>query len=268
MSTALASPLDCTEVIAPGQKKEQGTPESRRVVQLDFVRGLAILAVLQYHVLSIPVRNSWARGFEYAGKRMGWMGVDLFFVLSGFLVGGLLIQELIRSADIRIGRFLLRRLFKIWPAYYLYIAAQAVFGHYPLHTFLWQNALNIQNYTGTALGFTWSLAVEEHFYLVLPALLLLLYKSRHLRPKIPVILSSCCVVILCGRIVSVYFFHGEEPYMKTHARVDSLLFGVLLSYAFYVHRDKFNRMLKWRPILFLCSLLGLLFAFEQGQTRI
>jgi peptidoglycan/LPS O-acetylase OafA/YrhL len=67
---------------------------------LDFIRGLAILAVMEYHFMTVPVANPLARAFEFAGKRIGWMGVDFFFVLSGFLVGGLLVQELLKSQAI------------------------------------------------------------------------------------------------------------------------------------------------------------------------
>src|ERR1700730_9432597 len=95
--------------------------ESRRVMQLDFVRGIAILLVMEFHFLTVPIQNPLARAFEFFFKRIGWMGVDLFFVLSGFLVGGLLIQELLKARSIRIRRFLFRRMFKIWPAYYFYI---------------------------------------------------------------------------------------------------------------------------------------------------
>jgi len=58
-----------------------------RVIQLDFVRGIAILVVMAYHFHTVPVHNPVARVFDFVGKRIGWIGVDLFFVLSGFLVG-------------------------------------------------------------------------------------------------------------------------------------------------------------------------------------
>ena len=100
-------------------------------------------------------------------------------------------------------------------------------------SFTWQNILGIQNYAGTTLFHTWSLAVEEHFYLALPLVLLTLFKSQKLRRRIVLLLGTCCVLVLCGRIVSVYAFHASNPQWKTHARIDALLFGVILSYIFY-----------------------------------
>jgi peptidoglycan/LPS O-acetylase OafA/YrhL len=240
--------------------------ELRRVVQLDFVRGIAILLVMEFHFLTVPVQNPVARGFEFFFKRIGWVGVDLFFVLSGFLVGGLLVQELLKAESIRIGRFLLRRMFKIWPAYYLYILFQIVVHKHPLESFAWQNILNIQNYAGTTLNHTWSLAVEEHFYLMLPLLLAGIYGVRQLRPWIPQILGAICFLVACGRIWVVYGLRASSsPQWKTHARVDSLLFGVLLSYLLYKHRGYFEKLSQQRLVLVLLSLAGLLFIFREGN---
>ena len=68
------------------------TPHDRNI-ELDFVRGLAILIVIRTHALSLPTSNPWFRGTEVVLKTYGWTGVDLFFVLSGFLVGGVLLSE-------------------------------------------------------------------------------------------------------------------------------------------------------------------------------
>jgi peptidoglycan/LPS O-acetylase OafA/YrhL len=250
------------------RRQSTRSPEAHRVSQLDFIRGIAILAVMEYHFFTVPVQNSWARGFEYFGKRVGWMGVDLFFVLSGFLVGGLLIQEFLKSGDIRTKRFLLRRMFKIWPAYYLYILFQICVRRHPLASFAWQNILNVQNYAGTSLSHTWSLAVEEHFYLALPFFLLVLFKSRLRRWSI-LILSSCCFLVLIGRVISVYALHAGDPQWKTHARVDGLLFGVILSYIFYTDRKSFEKLQKlWWALILLC-LGGILFVLHEGHgTRL
>src|SRR6185503_20062984 len=80
-----------------------------RLRELDFLRGVAILLVLLRHVdLSSFTTNA------------GWIGVDLFFVLSGFLVSGLLFKEYIKFGNIRVGLFLIRRGFKIYPIYYIF----------------------------------------------------------------------------------------------------------------------------------------------------
>ena len=82
---------------------------NNRLRELDFLRGIAIILVLFRHqVVS-----------DFIGK-MGWVGVDLFFVLSGFLVSGLLFKEYLKHGNIKPKRFLIRRGFKIYPVYYLF----------------------------------------------------------------------------------------------------------------------------------------------------
>ena len=118
--------------------------------------------------------------------RFGWSGVDLYFVLSGILVGGLLFDEIRRRYSVDIRRFLVRRAFEIRPMYFAYIAATPVLLHLrdddPWGRAFREtlpNLLHLQNYLGTRRGHTWSLAVEEHFYLELPVLLcILLHRTQ------------------------------------------------------------------------------------------
>jgi peptidoglycan/LPS O-acetylase OafA/YrhL len=262
--------------VAGSPETEQGaatsvkaSTSSGRVIQLDFVRGIAILGVMKFHFLTVPVTNPLGRFIDFLSKRLGWMGVDLFFVLSGFLVGGLLVQELLKTGHLRVGRFLFRRIFKIWPAYYVYILFQLVARKHPLPTFAWQNILNIQNYAGTSLNHTWSLAVEEHFYVFLPLLLLFIYKRDGLRKRLLPILAGLCVLVLAGRIVQVYGFHSHDPQWYTHSRIDGLLFGVILSYILYSRRTLFERISTARIPLCLMVLPGPLLGLYGGHaTRI
>ena len=242
---------------------------SGRVIQLDFVRGIAILGVMKFHFLTVPTTNPAGRAIDFLSKRLGWMGVDLFFVLSGFLVGGLLVQELLKTGHLRVGRFLFRRIFKIWPAYYVYILFQIIARKHPLHTFAWQNILNIQNYAGTSLNHTWSLAVEEHFYVFLPLLLLFIYKRPGLRKRIIPILAGLCGLVLAGRVVQVYAFHSHDPQWYTHSRIDGLLFGVILSYVLYSRRTLFEKISAARLPLCLLALPGPLLGLYGGHgTRL
>jgi peptidoglycan/LPS O-acetylase OafA/YrhL len=161
--------------------------------------------------------------------RVGWTGVDLFFVLSGYLIGGLLLDELRVSGRIQILRFYIRRAFKIWPAFYLVIIVTFVcFG--PARQLLYESFF-LQNYLGTAFGHGhfWSLAVEEHFYIGLPLLLAFCGESA-----IPMATAICSVVCLIGRTAAAratepadFFLVAGTP---THLRIDSLMFGVLIAY--------------------------------------
>lgn len=125
-------------------------------------------------------------GFSLPGEaqRFGWVGVDLFFVLSGYLIGGQLLDSLARAGRIDLARFYLRRALRILPAYFLVLAVYFLipsWREYPEIFPLWKFVLSVQNIAlqgGTAFSHAWSLAVEDQFYLVLPWLLPLLARRR------------------------------------------------------------------------------------------
>jgi peptidoglycan/LPS O-acetylase OafA/YrhL len=170
----------------------------QRNQSLDVLRCAAVLLTVGFH---FPYYGIWGR--------IGWIGVDLFFVLSGFLISGLLFQEYNETGSINFRRFILRRGLKIWPSFYLFlifIAAlwtlkpSSLAGEQILYNVAW-----LQNYHASNSIFlihTWSLAVEEHFYLLLPALLLLLIKvSRGRDPfrAIPALFILISVLCLASR---------------------------------------------------------------------
>jgi peptidoglycan/LPS O-acetylase OafA/YrhL len=176
-----------------------------------------------------PIWRSWSDG--------GWAGVDLFFVLSGFLIGGILFEELKRTGTIKVGRFLIRRGWKIYPPFYAMIAFTIFFtAWHQIRPISWYDALSeiffLQNYCGHLSLQTWSLAVEEHFYLLLP---LLLVSIRRRLALLPWVIAS--IAVLCLGIRIVIGMPGAHIY--THARIDSLLFGVLLAYANHFHHGAF-----------------------------
>lgn len=254
-----------------GSLKEQRNTRqkpSRRVVQLDFIRGIAILLVIGYHAITVPTKVLAFRILEFPFKKFGWSGVDLFFVLSGYLVGGLLIGEYASLGSICVGRFIKRRGFKIWPAYYFYLLFQVVTRHFPYSTFLVQNLLHLQNYLGTSISHTWSLAVEEHFYLALPLLLVFLTKSKLLRSQIMTILIGICVATFIIRSWMVLFLGSTRVWEYTHTRIDSLMFGVILSYLFHCRREAFDRLVKRRILLFSAGVSGLIFVSVVSDTSI
>src|SRR5262249_876999 len=126
---------------------------------------------------------------------------DLFFVLSGFLVSGLLFKEYKRHGDVRLGRFLVRRGFKIYPAFYVFLLATSLavlLGGQALDglAFLCE-ALFVQNYGPNLKDHTWSLAVEEHFYLLLCLFFWLRLRRRHARPFAPLPALFLLVALAC-----------------------------------------------------------------------
>lgn len=120
-------------------RDSRGGGPFRREIELDFIRGIAILLVMDFHDGSFGLSSYLLRLFHSVGYP-GWIGVDVFFVLSGFLVGGLLVKEWKVKGRINSGSFLVRRGFKIWPQYYFYLFVVLASGHRRLHE-LWGNLL-------------------------------------------------------------------------------------------------------------------------------
>lgn len=240
----------------------------QRNSELDFVRGIAILMVMAHHFGLAPIGHPILRALQTPGNQMGQTGVDVFFVLSGFLVGGLLLKEYKTTGTIRAKRFLLRRGLKIWPAYYFYIFAEVIVRKHPLNSFLVPNLLHLQNYLGTSLLHTWTLSIEEHFYLLL-ALAMAFMASRHWPAdrmlKVFLWVIGAVIVIRC---VTVYQgWPGAFTY--THDRLDALLFGVVLATLFHFFPEKFDRIAshKWILAGVTVAAVALYAAFDSTSVR-
>src|ERR1700731_1925721 len=226
--------------------------QSHRNQSLDALRCIAILLVIGFHL-----------NFYSLWGRAGWIGVDLFFVLSGFLISGLLFQEYKSKGKIDIKRFLIRRGLKIYPSFYLLIAAAAVLSfvkHSPqLRTEVIFSSIFAQNYyTGTSfsiLAHTWSLAVEEHFYLVLPVLLAILVALNRVRPFRPIPGIFVFLVLLC-LVFRWVWSSGTDDARMTHMRIDSLFAGVAVGYLYHYEPRLFQKLSRSYSLLFaiiLCS---------------
>lgn len=214
-----------------------------RNLGLDLLRIVAVLLVLGRH-LHLPdaphfILQAWQTG--------GWVGVDLFFVLSGFLVSGLLYREYQRNKSVDLKRFLIRRGFKIYPAFYAMIGftilVQLGTGQsIPIRQLAGELTF-FQNYLDGLWNHTWSLAVEEHFYIGIAVLcLFLLRRNRQIVDKsdpfrcIPFIFFAIASLCLLLRITNLFVFESYSHkwfLFGTHIRIDSLMFGVLLSYLWH-----------------------------------
>ena len=210
------------------------SPARARAIELDLVRGIAILAVMGYHFHTVHTGHAWVDFVEYPLKSFGHEGVNLFFTLSGFLVGGLLLRQYAQTGSIGARRFIVRRIFKIWPAYYVLILFHVLAGRHPRDTFLWQNLTHLQNYFGTSIAQTWSLAVEEHFYLFLPAFLILLAHFRVRANTLIAVMAVLCAIVLGVRCVAVANGQLEAAFNYTQYRMDSLLIGVMLATLYWM----------------------------------
>jgi peptidoglycan/LPS O-acetylase OafA/YrhL len=231
---------------------------------IDFLRGVAILLVLGCHFVVAPTAAGVLAPLAELWYRIGWAGVDLFFVLSGYLVSGLLFAEFKRNGRIDAGRFLVRRGLKIWPAYFAYLAFVA--GWIAWHRAapgpsLWPNWLHVQNYLGTPRVHTWSLAVEEHFYLggaALAALFLVRSRFGFVQRVFPPLAIASLAGVAAIRYAE--FADGGRAALNlfaTHLRFDGLLIGSLVAYVAHFEPARLQWTRRYpRP----CVLAGLLLA--------
>jgi len=251
--------------------------EKPRHVGLDLLRAFAVFLVFGRHLgppspqapkLLLTCIELWNRG--------GWVGVDVFFVLSGFLVSGLLFSDYQRNARLHPLNFLLRRGFKIYPPYYFYLSASFVLGRLflgssPTGREVLCHCFFVQNYDRhffPTWGHLWSLALEEHFYILLAGIFVM---ANYFMPKdakpfwwIPRFYATVAIALL-----SLRWWHGSRhPFnyfadiLPTHLRVDSFLFGVLLSYYYHFAKDAFLRIArKYRNLCWVIGVVGLLPAF-------
>ena len=245
------------------------TDSLRRNAQIDILRGVAILMVLVCH--SILLRQpTW----DVAVHRAGWSGVALFFVVSGFLISGLLFTEYRKTGGIQFRRFAIRRAIKIYPAFYVLVlltVAIRVAGHpTSFREEIWEPLLHdvifVQSYFEGTWGHFWSLSVEEHFYILLP--LTMFFLIRHAREHhkgdpftaIPKLFVVVAVSLLIARLLTAAYvpYSIQTHLLPTHLRLDSLLFGVVLSYWHHFHHERFSRFTTRNRNLILCAAVLLL----------
>ena len=216
----------------------------RREIELDLLRGIAILAVVDFHLPHHIL--TWPFG-AIGLPAIGNIGVNIFFVLSGFLVGGLLVKEWRIRGRVDSKRFLIRRGFKIWPQFYLFLLLNLLTGHRTFASVV-PALLNVQNYFmvwGNA-PHLWSLAVEEHAYLLLTGLLVL---AANLRLSMRHVFSV--LAVLSGMVVVTRYYLADRShpvFFATHTRVAAIFYGVMLAILFHSRPQMFQRLQALRPL--------------------
>jgi peptidoglycan/LPS O-acetylase OafA/YrhL len=216
-----------------------------RIRELDGIRGVAIGMILAHHYFLLLIQAVPGSPLAYlqAAGRLAWTGVDLFFVLSGFLIGGILLDARNSTNYFRV--FYTRRFFRIVPIYALSIGG--IFSLFVLYKlgfagrfgWMFQQRLPwisypffLQNFWMASritfgvfgLGVTWSLAIEEQFYLTLPLLMRLLNPRR----LVPVLIGGIVAApILRIALYSLWPNHFYSWFVMMPCRADALLLGVL-----------------------------------------
>lgn len=227
----------------------------KRISSIDIFRSVAIVTVVLFHFnRTLP---------------MGYLGVDLFFVISGFLIGNILTKNYKDGVQINFFKFFLQRGFKVWPSYYTFFIIGSLLARFLYHSTAPEEIVPIngsarylffyQNYKGPPFHWSfdhvWSLCIEEHFYILLPLLFIVVQRIN----KKYILLLMVVSLIFMGnvsKIVMLFYSNSKDTYAATHNRIDALAWGVLLNlvivYAEPVVRSvKYSRMMAITGITFL-----------------
>jgi peptidoglycan/LPS O-acetylase OafA/YrhL len=245
---------------------------------LDHLRALAIMLVFLFHY-QVPIygRPDWL----IQCAKFGWIGVDLFFVLSGFLIASQLFIQIKEKQRLLVKDFFIKRIFRILPAYMVVLAIYVLWpffhereglpGTWRFLTFTQNFGLNIKIF-GT-FSHAWSLCVEEHFYLLLPYTLILLLYTRSFAWAGWILLA----LFISGFFIRHFGFHKlylpdmeKEPswhwwyqylYYPTYNRLDGLLAGVSIAGICQFYPVLFARITKYGNLLLVLSLIVLTGAY-------
>jgi peptidoglycan/LPS O-acetylase OafA/YrhL len=253
-----------------GIKSRLSSPLGNRRLDLDVVRGVAILLAMGWHLGLTDSGSPVADVVMWPSRAFGWAGVDLFFVLSGFLMGGIVFRERQRTGRFAGGHFLVRRAFKLWPVFYVFLLAQLALGDNEWQTYFFQNFVHLQNYLGSSHAHLWSLAVEEHFYLALALIAPLMFRRGVSDRSILIGLSVAMIVPLILRIIG--FMTGSTPVQLqslTHFRLDGLAAGVLLALVSIAYPDALDRLLRLRLLWLVLTMAVIAFlSFTLKQSAL
>lgn len=254
-------------------------PPTNHLPGLDLLRAIAIIWVMLFHSFVVG-----GLGPDFAWlSRYGWAGVDIFFVLSGFLIGTQVLRPLHRGEPLQLRRFYARRAWRILPAFAVVVALYACFpvlreapGLQPWWQFATFTMNLLVDYThNQAFSHAWSLCVEEHFYLVFP--LLAWWLTR--RPSATKLISVCAGVIVLGiALRTTVWLHDaaidpprnwfiEDIYYPTWMRLDGLLIGVMLATLRVYRPDTWTRWQARSNVFLLAGIAVCGVAFAPFQVR-
>jgi peptidoglycan/LPS O-acetylase OafA/YrhL len=224
--------------------------------QLDALRFFAFFAVFVHHFFPITADTyvkigvpSQIAEWSAAAIRAGAFGVDIFFVLSSFLITTLLIHESLETGKISLRRFYIRRSLRIWPLYYLFLMFSLFilpflgltdeiieFKYVPSFFLFYSNwTIAFWGFPTSVIAILWSLAIEEQFYIVWPVLI------KYLKIENIFNLSLLCFFIANMTRILLVFLQVKHPtiWVNTFARLDTIGAGGILALYFYLNPSKF-----------------------------
>lgn len=227
----------------------------QRLISLDVLRSSAILLVMTAHIIL-----GYGAPKSLAPLQLGGIGVDLFFVLSGWLLGRQLFSEQIRTGNINIRRFWLRRWIRTLPAYYAVLALISL--QQLITKPSWSMPLDylvfLQNYNQPFEIFyvSWSLSVEEQFYFIIAPLLFFL-----MRFPVQLRLVALLIILMIPSIFRILGLYSNE--YQTHVRIDGCIAGVLLAFISSQQPNIWEKLTKYSKPAFYVSLIFFFMYFLQ-----
>ncbi|MDE0922365.1 acyltransferase family protein [Aurantimonas coralicida] len=227
---------------------------------LDLIRAIAILLVLISHGRQLLSQPDSGLPLTFGG----WYGVELFFVLSGFLIGTVFIREYDRGlTTARVTRFWTRRWLRTIPAYWgCLLFIWFVYGRIDWSYFVFMQPFLEDGYE--ILPVSWSLVIEEMFYLILP----LAFLSARNREYHPALVASLVLITISTAIYAANpFLLSAEGLRKFPFRFDNISVGVLLAYL-YAKRDLEAFVQRYKAGVFICSVTALIFVIAYYEIRI
>ena len=236
-----------------------GPTPARRYPTLDVLRLVAIGMTVLVHMPSLRQSNWLLRPFNHSF----WLGVDLFMLISGWLVGSQLLREA-QGGPINARRFYIRRWFRTLPPYYVVLAVVLFMGPKsapsPLTTL--SHFAFLQTYFPPNLyGVSWSLCVEEHFYLLLPVLVALLMRRPTL-PRLLGLIAAQELVALVARGLA-YGPNASQPY-ATHVRSDGLFLGLFFAWMHLARPQLWEKIGRFTTPLFIAGTVSTLLLMTTG----
>jgi peptidoglycan/LPS O-acetylase OafA/YrhL len=247
---------------------EGGERDRRSIPSLDGLRALSVFAVILGHTRSafldrIPFRGAFRNGDH---------GVAVFLVISGFLITHLLLKELRQEGQINLKRFYLRRTFRIFPPFYVYLLVIALLGWWQVVYVTPETMAAAATYTWNYLripdiwivGHSWSLSLEEQFYLLWPACMKFFSRRTNFKIAIAVIALSPAI-----RVATYYAWPEMRGYTTTmlHTRLDTLMVGCFLSLAIDLNAGQRWRRLALHPAVPILAILFFLFVDPPIEQR-
>ena len=231
-----------------------------RILGLDIIRASAIILVLIGHLGQVGFL-----GNSYFCYLMGYYGVELFFVLSGFLIGQILIKEFSKGITWKsIRQFWIKRWLRTLPLYYLVLILRIIIDHdmHSLHFIFLQNAKIAPEYDVKWFGESWSLSIEEYFYLVFLLILFLFSKVfKNFSNNVFLTIMLVTISSISLRILMVYSnsqIDFENDIRKfTFIRLDSIAVGVFFAFIKVFALKFFNAMSHWATPIIVVSVIGI-----------